>query len=99
VNIEVIRDRIGQGSYYFYAHCLVEAKKDGVGPEDILYCLQTGKIIEEYPKRKRVLVYGRLPDDVPLHVVCDLSQTNPLMIVTAYIPDDKEWIKYQKRKR
>ncbi len=94
-----IRQLIENESYYFYTHCLTEAKKDGVGPEDILYCLLTGKIIEKYPERKRALVYGVLEYGLPLHVVVDLNQKGVLMIVTCYVPDDKEWINYQKRKR
>lgn len=86
-------------AYYFYTHCLIEAKKDGVGPEDIIFCLLTGKIIEVYPSRRRVLVYGAMVNNIPLHIVCDLSQKDVLAIVTCYIPDDKEWLRYQKRKR
>lgn len=86
-------------SYYFYAHCLIEAKKDGLGPDDILQCLLSGEIIEEYPGRDRVLVYGKIDSDIPLHVVVDLSQESLLLIVTCYIPDERQWIHYQKRKR
>ncbi len=99
VDIGRIRELIEKESYYFYAHCLVEAKKDDVGPEDILYCLLTGKVIERYPKRRRVLIYGTMVNGIPLHVVCDLSQKGILAIVTCYIPNEKEWLKYQKRKR
>lgn len=99
MGIEQIRRLIEKESYYFYTHCLIEAKKDEVGPEDLLYCLLTGKIIERYPKRKRVLVYGTMPNNIPLHVVCDLSQKGILAIATCYIPDEKQWLKYQKRKR
>lgn len=99
MKIDRIRRLIEKESYYFYTHCIIKAKKDGVGPEDILYCLLTGKIIEKYPERKRVLIYGIMPNDIPLHVVCDLSQKEILAIVTCYIPDEREWIKYQKRRR
>jgi hypothetical protein len=97
--MERIRQLIEKEAYYFYTHCLIEAKKDDVGPEDILYCLLTGKIIERYPQRKRVLVYGTMPNEIPLHVVCDFSQRNLLAIVTAYIPTEEEWLNYQIRKR
>lgn len=99
MSIGWIRQLIERESYYFYTHCLIEAKKDDVGPEDILYCLLTGKIIERYPQRKRVLVYATMPNEIPLHVVCDFSQRSLLAIVTAYIPTEEEWINYQIRKR
>lgn len=99
MKIEIVRNLIEKESYYFYTHALMEAKKDGVGPEDILYCLLTGKIIESYPERKRALVYSTMPNDIPLHVVCDFSQDGVLIIVSCYIPDDNQWVRYQKRKR
>lgn len=94
-----IRSLIEKENYYFYNHCLTEAKKDGVSPEDIIYCILTGKLIEKYPDRKRVLIYREMANNIPLHIICDLSQPGVLFIVTAYIPDDKKWIKSQKRKR
>ncbi len=97
--IEKIQQLIKEESYYFYTHCLIEAKKDGVCPEDIIYCLLTGKIIEKYSERKRVLIYGTIGEKIPLHVICDLSQEDIIFIVTCYIPDGREWIQYQKRKR
>lgn len=99
MNIERIRSLIEKEDYYFYTHCLVEAKKDGISPEDIIYCLFTGRIIESYLQRKRILAYGTMPNGIPLHIVCDLSQKALVAIVTCYIPAEEKWIKYQKRKR
>jgi len=48
--IEQIKGLIEKEFYYFYAHCLTEAKKDGISPEDIIYCLLTGKVVEKYEK-------------------------------------------------
>lgn len=78
---------------------LIEAKKDGVAPEDAVYVILNGDVIEKYPERARCLVFAMLPDDVPLHVVCDYSQGSVLLIVTVYIPDDREWISFRIRKR
>ncbi|MCG2712093.1 MAG: DUF4258 domain-containing protein [Candidatus Omnitrophica bacterium] len=99
MNTDKLKKIIERESYYFYTHCLTEARKDGISPEDIIYCLLTGKIIEKYPERKRVLIYGIILEHTPLHVVCDLSQKGVLFIVTCYIPDERQWIKYKKRKR
>lgn len=97
-DINLIRDYLGTDNYEFYRHALTEAKKDGVEPDDIVFVLLTGKIIEEYPERNRVLVYGIMQGDCPLHVVCDLSDEQVMYIPTVYIPSEKEWIKYQIRK-
>ena len=77
---------------------LTEAKKDGVAPEDAVRAILTGEIIEEYPGRQRVLVFAVLPHETPLHVVCDYSQVDVLLIVTIYIPDDRVWIRSRVRR-
>jgi hypothetical protein len=78
---------------------MIEAVKDGLSPRDIKNIILTGKIIESYPERERHLIYGVLPNDIPVHVVVDYSDNEQIVAVTAYIPDEKEWIAFQKRKR
>ena len=100
ISIKSIRRFISYGEYSYYTHALTEAKKDGVEPEDIVFVLFTGKIIERYPERDRVLVYGEMPNKVPLHVVCDYSDEDMLYITTVYIPSGDEWShNSQRRKR
>lgn len=91
VPIERIRDFVENDRYEFYAHAITEAKKDGVEPEDVVYVILTGKIIEGYPDRKRMLIYGKMLNGLPLHVVCDYSDREVLYIPTVYIPSDEEW--------
>lgn len=98
-NIDLVRDYIETERYEFYRHALTESKKDGVEPEDVVYALLTGKVIEEYPERERLLVYGEMTNHLPLHVVCDLSDEEVMYIVTVYIPSREEWIRFQVRKR
>jgi hypothetical protein len=90
VNLNEVRRLVLEGKYFFYIHALTEAKKDGVTPEDAVHAILTGEVIEEYSDRQRCLVFAVLPDKVPLHVVCDYSQANMLLIVTIYIPDDRQ---------
>ena len=100
ISIEDIRSFIQNESYEFYNHVLTEAKKDGVEPEDIVYVLLTGKIIEKYQGRCRVLVCGTMFNGLPLHVICDYSDKDVIYIPTVYIPSDDEWINnYQCRKK
>lgn len=97
-DIALVREYVQTERYEFYGHALIEAKKDGVRASDILHVLMTGKIIEEYPDRGRLLVYGEMPDQLPLHVVCDLSDDDVMYIPTVYIPSKEGWIKFQIRK-
>jgi hypothetical protein len=99
VYLNVVRRLVLDGKYFFYTHALTEAKKDGIIPEDAVHAILTGEVIEEYSDRQRVLVFAMLPDEVPLHVVCDYSQANVLLIVTVYIPDDRQWIGFRVRRK
>ena len=100
ISIENIRDWVQSENFEFYSHAITEAKKDGVEPEDVVYVRLTGKIIERYSRRRRVLVYGTMLNGLPLHVVCDYSDKDMMYIPTVYIPSDEEWTNnYQHRKK
>ena len=93
-DITLVREYIEAERYEFYRHALTESKKDGVEPEDVVYVLLTGKVIEEYPERGRLLIYGTMTNELPLHVVCDLSNEDVMYIPTVYIPSKEDWIRY-----
>jgi len=97
-DIEEARQIVREGKHIFYKHVLTEAKKDGIRPDDVVYIILTGKIIEEYPERNRFLIYGTIFNNISLHVVCDVSVPGILFIVTIYIPDSSKWISSQIRK-
>ena len=99
VDIDVIKEYVASEHFEFYRHALTEAKKDGIEPEDVVYVLLTGKIIEAYPERERVLVYGKTKQDLPVHVVCDLSDEDLMYVPTVYIPSSSDWIRSQIRRR
>lgn len=46
-----------------------------------------------------VLIYGEMPSQLPLHVVCDLSDEDVMYIPTVYIPSKEDWVRFQIRKR
>jgi len=84
-------------------HAIMEARKDGIEPntvEKLTWVAINGKVIEQYPDRKRLLVYAELESDrLPVHIVIDHSCSIEPVIVTSYVPDNKHWIKYQIRKK
>ena len=53
IDIDLIKEYVTTERFEFYRHALTEAKKDGIEPEDVVYLLLTGKIIEAYPERER----------------------------------------------
>ena len=99
MDIERIRAKIRSGQFTVYTHAMVEAMKDGLTGDDILYVVLRGKIIEEYPERHRCLLYATVPSGVPVHVVIDYSWEEEYEIITTYIPDSREWINSQIRKK
>ena len=59
-----------------------------------------GEIIEEYPDDKyspSCLIYGRTKSNRHLHV--QLSIPPAVVIITAYEPDESEWIDYRVRRK
>jgi hypothetical protein len=73
-------------------HALREVHKEGLRAKDILYAIFNGRIIENYPNRKRVLILGPIKNpDLILHVVCDYSNREELVAVTVYIPNRPKW--------
>jgi len=98
LDIKRIRRLLRAGRYSVTNHALEETFAEGLEIRDILRVLRAGEVIEEYPERRRCLIFGWTRDGVPIHVVCDLKAARHLAIWTAYVPDEAEWIDYQYRR-
>ena len=97
-DIEQIRALVQAGQYLVYSHLLTEFDKEGIPIEQVTTIILTGRIIEEYAERQRVLVAGFTADRMPVHIVCDLSEEDIVQVVTGYIPDDRQWMGTRRRK-
>lgn len=67
--------------------------KRSINRSEIEDAVMTGEIIEEYPDDKYspcCLIYGRTRDGRDLHVQPSLPPS--VIIITAYEPDESEWI-------
>ncbi len=74
-------------------HALREAHKEGLRAKDIFYAIFNGQVVEHYPDRKRVLISGPIRKfGLPVHVVCDYSDTEAIVAVTVYIPNRPNWL-------
>lgn len=79
-------------------HAQVEAFKDGLTLADLREVFQTGTIIEDYPGQGRALILGRsVGSKLPAHIIIEES-ADEVVIVTAYIPDDRLWIEGRRRR-
>ncbi len=99
---EQIKEKLKKGEYAISDHAIIEGRKDGIDPktiEKLENAALHGKIIEEYPERKRLLIYSEIEEDaLPVHIVIDYAELEEPVIVTSYVPDSKNWIKNQIRK-
>ena len=81
-------------------HALREGHKEGIRGKDIVYIVMTGEILERYPERRRILICGKYRNtNLPIHVVCDYSDLDELVIATVYIPSREDWSSYRRRRR
>lgn len=80
-------------------HALREAHKEGIRGRDIVYAVLTGEVIERYPDRRRALISGPYRyADVEVHVVCDYTDINEIVVVTVYIPTRRHWSGFHQRR-
>lgn len=104
MDIEVIRAIVQEKGYRITGHASAEATKDGISPADIRHAIFHGKIIETYSYREpidiqRCLIHAILPEHIPLHVIVEVIVTASVVVITAYVPDKRQWVASQKRKR
>lgn len=101
MNLETLREAVAQGKkrLRITSHAQIEAFKDGLDLEDLRLVLETGRAIESYPERGRLLLFGRTSAaEVPVHIVVE-EGGDEVVIVSSYVPDAREWIGYLRRRR
>ncbi|HLF90940.1 MAG TPA: DUF4258 domain-containing protein [Anaerolineales bacterium] len=95
MNIEVIGRLVKARRYQIKLHAVQHGLKEGFGEREIVEAILSGRLIEQYPERKRVLVCGKASFEMGLlswlHVVCEQNYPDQIEIVTAYVPAELEW--------
>ena len=74
-------------------HVAKRLEQRGILIDDILSCIKTGEIIEQYPDDypySSCLILGKSSTNLILHVVVG-SDLATLWIVTAYYPNSEKW--------
>lgn len=64
-----------------------------ITPSEVRSVINEGEIIEDYPEDVRghsALILGPGEEQRPIHVVCS-PKADYLAIITAYLPDPREW--------
>ena len=102
MDLDKVRRLLAQGKAIlrFADHALIEGRKDGLTTEDLENTILKGDMIEDYGVRALFLDYTA-DDRLPCHAVLEYnSDMQEVVIVTAYIPDPKEWeANWKKRRR
>jgi hypothetical protein len=74
-------------------HFMYRIENRGITIENVLFAVGNGNIIENYPSdypHPSALVFGYTQEHRPLHAVVGVGNER-LWLITAYIPDDKQW--------
>ena len=99
-DLEGLRRSVAEGErpLRVTTHGQVEAIKEGLELADLRRVFESGTVIEEH-EDDRVLLYGWASSvRLPVHLVVEAS-SNEVVFITAYVPDDAEWIGYTRRRR
>jgi len=93
--VQMVRDRIADGRYTVTSHVQRHAAAENFGIRAVLTTVREGVIIEWMPERRRFLACARVRAldgrAIWLHVACDYTHPTDAGLVTAYIPDRREW--------
>lgn len=96
MDIEIICQLVRTKRYQVKLHAVQHALKESFGEQEMVESILSGQIIEEYPERHRVLICGQTALEgisIYLHVVCEQNYPDQIELITAYIPDEREWKK------
>jgi hypothetical protein len=72
-----------------------------IGSSEVRTVLEQGDVVEDYPSDPRghsCLMMGYGDNGRPVHVVCS-PKDDYLAIITAYLPDEREWIDGFRKRR
>ena len=93
---QLIRDRASQ-RILFLPHAVRQMSRPDrmIATADVRKVVEEGEIIEDYPEDPRghsCVMLGRGSNGRPMHIVC-APKDEYLAVITAYIPDEKQWSK------
>jgi uncharacterized protein DUF4258 len=72
-------------------HAFIEAHKDGLTAADLRAACDHGEVIEDYGIRV-LLLNLTAGDRLPYHIVLEyVARARYVTVVTAYVPEAKEW--------
>lgn len=92
ISIDEIRFLCMAGKVKWSIHSSKRMHTRNIGKDDVIACLMSGEIIEEYPDYwlgPSALVAGYSSDERPLHVLVGIDEY--LHVVTTYYPSPEKF--------
>ena len=79
-----IQALVRNGLYYLTEHADDEAIDDDFDIHDVEYALLNGKIRRTWPRENKYEVVGKALNSRPLGVVCRITNTRKVRVITVY---------------
>lgn len=89
MTIDEVKQYVSQGKLKWSQHCAAQMANRDISTDDVLNCIETGEIIEDYPDDfpyPSCLIFGHAKSNHVIHVVAG-SDGEFLYLITAYIPN------------
>ena len=93
LTIDELRGLCTPDNIYLTLHASKRLEQRGILIDDVISCIMTGEIIEEYPNDypyPSCLIFGYNVNGRILHIVAGCDNIN-IYIITAYYPDTKKF--------
>lgn len=88
--ISQIRELVRNGLYYLTEHADDEAMADDFDIYDIEYSILAGRIRRTWPREGKFEIIGSALDGRPMGVVCRITQTGKVRVITVYEDEPKK---------
>lgn len=101
IYIEEIKKFIKNDKVKWTEHCSLRMFERNIHRCDIINCINTGNIIEQYMSDypyPSCLILGLSINNKKMHVVCGISE-NIVYVITAYYPETEKWDNYISRRK
>ena len=94
VEFQDLKILVNQSKILWTEHVALRLMQREIKRADVLSCIETGKIIEQYPTDKpfpSCLILGKSVSGKDIHVICGLDKGVICYIITAYYPNLEKW--------
>ena len=89
MSLKQIQSLVRNGLYYLTEHALNEAGVDGFDIYDVEHGILTGRMRRTWPRESKCEVVGVSLDGDRIGVVCRVTETNKVRVITVYKDEPK----------